>query len=107
LLASIAAREVFVGTMSTIYSIGSVADEDNHTIKARMRSEINPKTGQPMYTPALAFSLLIFYVFAMMCMSTIATVYRETHGWKWPIIQLVYMTVLAYGLAFLTYQVLK
>ncbi|MEI7583793.1 ferrous iron transport protein B [Runella sp.] len=107
LLASFAAREVFVGTMSTIYSIGSVADEDNHTIKARMRSEINPKTGQPMYTPALAFSLLIFYVFAMMCMSTIATVYRETHGWKWPIIQLVYMTVLAYGLAFLTYQVLK
>jgi ferrous iron transport protein B len=107
LLASFAAREVFVGTMSTIYSIGSVADEDNGTIKARMRAELNPKTGQPMYTPALAFSLLIFYVFAMMCMSTIATVYRETHGWKWPIIQLVYMTVLAYGLAFLTYQVLK
>ncbi|MFN8343879.1 MAG: ferrous iron transport protein B [Spirosomataceae bacterium] len=107
LLASFAAREVFVGTMSTIYSIGSADDEDNHTIKARMRAEINPKTGQPMYTPALAFSLLIFYVFAMMCMSTIATVYRETHGWKWPLIQLAYMTVLAYGLAFLTYQMLK
>jgi ferrous iron transport protein B len=107
LLASFAAREVFVGTMSTIYSIGSADDEDNGTIKARMRAEINPKTGEPMYTPALAFSLLIFYVFAMMCMSTIATVYRETHGWKWPLIQLVYMTVLAYGLAFVTYQVLK
>ncbi|MDF7817799.1 ferrous iron transport protein B [Runella sp. MFBS21] len=107
LLASFAAREVFVGTMSTIYSIGSEADEDNGTIKARMRAEINPKTGKPMYTPALAFSLLIFYVFAMMCMSTIATVYRETHGWKWPLIQLAYMTVLAYGLAFLTYQLLS
>ncbi|WP_428657965.1 ferrous iron transport protein B [Runella sp.] len=107
LLASFAAREVFVGTMSTIYSIGSVADDDNGTIKARMRAEINPKTGKPMYTPALAFSLLIFYVFAMMCMSTIAVVYRETHGWKWPMIQLAYMTALAYGLAFVTYQVLK
>lgn len=107
LLASFAAREVFVGTMSTIYSIGSAADEDNGTIKARMAAEINHKTGEKMYTPALAFSLLIFYVFAMMCMSTIATVYRETHGWKWPLIQLVYLTVLAYGLAFLTYQVLK
>jgi ferrous iron transport protein B len=92
LLASFAAREVFVGTMSTIYS---------------MAAEINHKTGEKMYTPALAFSLLIFYVFAMMCMSTIATVYRETHGWKWPMIQLVYLTVLAYGLAFVTYQVLK
>lgn len=107
LLASFAAREVFVGTMSTIYSIGTEADEDNGTIKARMRAEVNPKTGEPMYTPALAFSLLIFYVFAMMCMSTIATVYRETRGWKWPMIQLAYMTVLAYGLAFLTYQLLK
>ncbi len=107
LLASFAAREVFVGTMSTIYSIGSEADEDNGTIKARMRAEINPKTGEAMYTPALAFSLLVFYVFAMMCMSTIATVKRETHGWKWPLIQLAYMTVLAYGLAFLTYQVLQ
>ncbi|MCA0234112.1 MAG: ferrous iron transport protein B [Bacteroidetes bacterium] len=107
LLASFAAREVFVGTMSTIYSIGSEADEDNGTIKARMRAEINPKTGEAMYTPALAFSLLVFYVFAMMCMSTIATVKRETHGWKWPLIQLAYMTVLAYGLAFLTYQVLR
>lgn len=107
LLASFAAREVFVGTMSTIYSIGSGADDDNGTIKARMRAEINPKTGEPMYTPALAFSLLIFYVFAMMCMSTIAVVYRETRGWKWPLIQLAYMTALAYGLAFVTYQLLK
>ena len=107
LLASFAAREVFVGTMSTIYSIGSDPNGDNKTIKQRLRAEINPATGGPMYTPALSFSLLIFYVFAMMCMSTIATVYRETKSWKWPLIQFFYMTGLGYVLAYLTYQVLK
>jgi ferrous iron transport protein B len=106
LLTSFAAREVFVGTISTIYSIGA-RDDDHTTIKNRLRAEINPETGQPMYTPALAFSLLIFYVFAMMCMSTLATVYRETRLWRWPILQFIYMTGLAYLLAFITYQVLK
>ncbi|MCU0338408.1 MAG: ferrous iron transport protein B [Spirosomaceae bacterium] len=107
LLTSFAAREVFVGTVSTIYSLGAEVDEDNATLKDRLRAEINPRTGQPTYNLATSFSLLIFYVFAMMCMSTIATVYRETHGWKWPAVQFVYMTGLAYLLAFLTYQVLK
>lgn len=107
LLTSFAAREVFVGTVSTIYSLGADTDEDNSTLKKRLRSEINPRTGQPTYSLATSFSLLIFYVFAMMCMSTIATVYRETNGWKWPIIQFFYMTGLAYLLAFLTYQWLK
>ena len=107
LLASFAAREVFVGTMSTIYSIGSNPDGDNKTIKQRLRAEINPATGGPMYTPAVSFSLLIFYVFAMMCMSTIATVYRETKSWQWPLIQFFYMTGLGYVLAYLTYQILK
>ena len=108
LLASFAAREVFVGTMSTIYSIGSDDPTGNNkTIKERLLAEVNPDTGKAMYTPALSFSLLIFYVFAMMCMSTIATVYRETKGWKWPAIQFFYMTGLGYLLAYLTYQVLK
>jgi len=102
LVTSFAAREVFVGTMATIYSIGS--EEDQTTIKSRMRAEINPETGGPRYTPAVGFSLLIFYTFAMQCMSTIAVVYRETKGWKWPIIQLVYMTVLAYVSAFIVFQ---
>ena len=106
LLTSFAAREVFVGTISTIYSIGN-ADDDFTTVKNRLRSDVNPDTGQPTYTPALSFSLLIFYVFAMMCMSTIAATYRETHGWKWPTIQFVYMTGLAYLFAFLTFQLLK
>ena len=107
LLASFAAREVFVGTMSTIYSLGAGDSGDNTTIRQRLRAERNAETGGPMYTPAVAWSLLVFYVFAMMCMSTIATTYRETKGWKWPMVQLGYMTVLAYASALLTYLALK
>ncbi|WP_337041199.1 ferrous iron transport protein B [Emticicia sp. 17c] len=106
LITSFAAREVFVGTVSTIYSIGA-DPEDETTIKQRLRNEINAQTGKPTFSVATSFSLLIFYVFAMMCMSTIATVYRETKGWKWPVIQLAYMSVLAYVAAFMVYQFLK
>ncbi|MEO7992291.1 MAG: ferrous iron transport protein B [Chryseolinea sp.] len=107
LITSFAAREVFVGTMATIYSIGSVNEDDAATIKERMGEEINPETGGPRFTPAVGFSLLVFYTFAMQCMSTIAVVYRETKGWKWPMIQLVYMTALAYLSAFAVYQILS
>lgn len=107
LITSFAAREVFVGTMATIYSIGSVGDEDDATIKTRMREEINPETGGPRFTPAVGFSLLVFYTFAMQCMSTLAVVYRETKGWKWPMIQLTYMTALAYLSAFLVFQIMS
>ncbi len=105
LLTSFAAREVFVGTMATIYSIGSVDAEDQQTIKSRMQSEINAETGEPRFTPAVGLSLLVFYTFAMQCMSTIAVVYRETKGWKWPMIQLAYMTTLAYVSAFIVFQI--
>jgi len=105
LITSFAAREVFVGTMATIYSIGS--NEDQTTIKVRMKEEINPETGGPRFTPAVGFSLLVFYLFAMQCMSTIAVVYRETKGWKWPMIQLVYMSGLAYISAFIVFQLLS
>jgi ferrous iron transport protein B len=105
LITSFAAREVFVGTMATIYSIGSVSDEDDATIKTRLKEEINPDTGGPRFTPAVGFSLLIFYTFAMQCMSTLAVVYRETKGWKWPALQLAYMTALAYISAFAVYQI--
>ncbi len=107
LITSFAAREVFVGTIATIYSIGSVGEEDEVTIKSRLREEINPETGGPRYTPAVGLSLLIFYTFAMQCMSTLAIVYRETKGWKWPLLQLTYMTGLAYLSAFIVYQVLR
>lgn len=107
LITSFAAREVFVGTMSTIYSLGGEVDDENSTVMNRMRAEINPETGKPMYDTALGFSLLIFYAFAMQCMSTLATTYRETKSWKYPAIQLFYMTGLAYISAFIVYQVLK
>jgi ferrous iron transport protein B len=107
LITSFAAREVFVGTMSTIYSLGGEIDSENATIKNRMRAEINPQTGKPMYDMALGFSLLIFYAFAMQCMSTLATTYRETKSWKYPLIQFGYMTALAYLSAFLVYQSLS
>jgi ferrous iron transport protein B len=107
LITSFAAREVFVGTMATIYSIGSVDDEETNTIKERLREEVNPQTGGPRFTTAVGFSLLIFYTFAMQCMSTIAVVYRETKGWKWPAIQLTYMTALAYFSALIVYQTLS
>lgn len=107
LLSSFYAREVFVGTMSTIYSIGDGADDAGVTIRERLRQERNPETGEAMYTPALAWSLLVFYVFAMMCMSTLAATQRETKSWKWPAVQLTYMMVLAYVSALATYQLLK
>ena len=105
LVTSLAAREVFVGTMSTIYSVGDA--ENTKSIREKMLAEINPKTAEKVFTPAVGISLMIFYVFAMQCMSTLAVVKRETRSWKWPAIQLVYMTGLAYLLSFLVYQLFK
>ncbi len=105
LLTSFAAREVFVGTMATIYSIGSV--EDEFSVRDRLAREMDPVTGEPVYNRAVAWSLLIFYVFAMMCISTLAITYRETRSWKWPALQFFFMTGLAYVSAFVVYQVLS
>jgi ferrous iron transport protein B len=105
LITSFAAREVFVSTVATIYSLGSTNDEA--TIRERLQSEINPETGGPRFTPAVGFSLLVFYTLAMQCMSTLAVVYRETKGWKWPLIQLIYMTVVAYVSALVVFQVMS
>jgi ferrous iron transport protein B len=105
LLTSFAAREVFVGTMATIYSLND--NEDTKTIKQKMKGDINPDTGKPVFTLATSLSLLMFYVFAMQCMSTIAVVKRETKSWKWPMLQLAYMSVLAYLASFIVYQIFK
>ncbi|MBK8668889.1 MAG: ferrous iron transport protein B [Saprospiraceae bacterium] len=102
LITSFAAREVFVGTMATIYSIGSESDEK--TIREKMAAEIRPGTDQMVYNTATALSLLVFYVFALQCMSTMAIVKRETDSWKWPIIQFLFMGILAYVSAFIVYQ---
>jgi ferrous iron transport protein B len=106
IIASFAAREVFVGTMATIYSVGSHGDDEN-TVKALMQKEVHAKTGLPVYTFASGMSLLLFYAFAMQCMSTIAIVKRETNSWKWAMAQLVAMSGFAYVVALLAYQFLK
>jgi len=95
LLTSFAAREVFVGTMATLYAVGD-AETSTATLLERLEKEVNPNTGLPTFSLPVALSLVIFYVFAMQCMSTLAVVYRETDGWKWPMVQLAYMSVLAY-----------
>jgi ferrous iron transport protein B len=102
LLTSFAAREVFVGTMSTIYSVGQ--DADLGTVQQKLASE-KDLNGQPFFTPVRALSLLVFYVFAMQCMSTLAVTYRETKSWRWPLGQLVYMTGLAYAASLFVWQV--
>ncbi|NII85991.1 ferrous iron transport protein B [Pedobacter sp. SG908] len=106
LITSFAAREAFVGTMATIYSVDG-GDEDTTTIRERMSASVNNRTGLPVYTFATGISLMLFYAFAMQCMSTVAIVYRETKGWKWPVIQLAYMTAMAYVAALVAYQLLK
>lgn len=105
IVASFAAREVFVGTMATIYSVGSHGEEEN-TIKEKMRNEVNSITGKPIYTFASGISLLLFYAFAMQCMSTLAVVKKETNSWKWPMIQLFVMSGFAYLMAFIAFQLL-
>jgi ferrous iron transport protein B len=105
LITSFAAREVFVGTMATIYSVGSTDDE--MTLRQRMSQEINPITGNPRYDVPTALSLLLFYVFAMQCMSTLAVTKRETKSWKWPIVQFTFMSVMAYVSSLLAYQLLS
>lgn len=105
LICSFAAREVFVSTVATIYSIGDGSD-DMKTLQQMMANEKNSEGGK-MFTPAVVWSLMVFYAFAMQCMSTIAIVRRETKSIKWPIIQTVYMTLLAYVCSFAVYQFLS
>ncbi|MDG5490576.1 ferrous iron transport protein B [Psychroserpens sp. SPM9] len=104
IVSSFAAREVFVGTLATIYSVGS---DEEETIKNRMAGEVNPILGGPLFNFASGISLLLFYAFAMQCMSTLAIVKRETNSWKWPMYQLVIMSAFAYLVALIAYQFLK
>jgi ferrous iron transport protein B len=106
LVTSFAAREVFVGTMATLYSVGEGADENSTTLRKKMQSAVRTD-GTKVYTLATGVSLMIFYVLAMQCMSTLAVVKRETGSWKWPIIQFLYMTGLAYILSMVSYWLLK
>lgn len=103
LITSFAAREVFVGTMATLYSVEGGDDADEATLTEKMHAAVH-SDGTKVYTLATGLSLMVFYVFAMQCMSTLAIVKRETKSWKWPIIQLVYMTALAYIFSLAIYQ---
>ena len=105
IISSFAAREVFVGTLATIYSVGGSDNDD--TIKNKMAAEINPVTGEKVFNFASGISLLLFYAFALQCASTLAVTKKETNSWKWPLGQLIFMSGFAYLLALITYQILK
>ncbi|HEY0751761.1 MAG TPA: nucleoside recognition domain-containing protein, partial [Chitinophagaceae bacterium] len=104
LITSFAAREVFVGTMATLYSVGE--DDEGLRLRDKMKAARRPD-GSLMFSLAAGLSLMVFYVFAMQCMSTLAITKRETKTWKWPIIQFVYMTSIAYFMSLLVYQIFK
>lgn len=106
LITSFAAREVFVGTMATLYSVGEDADENSTTLRQKMNSAVR-QDGTKVYTLATGLSLMVFYVLAMQCMSTLVIVRKETNSYKWPVIMFLYMTGLAYVLSLLVYQVFK
>ncbi len=105
IIGSFAAREVFIGTLATIYSVGN--HNNNQTIKAKMTTEVHRDSGKKIFDFATGVSILLFYAFAMQCISTIAIVKKETHSWKWALGQLVFMTIFAYVVSFIAYQVIK
>ena len=106
IITSFAAREVFVGSMSTIYSVGK-DEQDIDRLKVTLSKEVNYETGEKVYTLASGTSLMIFYAFAMQCMATFAVVKRETNSWKWPLIQMFYMGAMAYFGAWLTFLIMS
>jgi len=106
LITSFAAREVFVGTLATIYS-SQDDDEDTEQLSVLLSKQVNPQTGQKIFNVATSASLIMFYMFALQCLSTVAVVKKETNGWKWPIIQLVGYTLLAYLVSLITFQILS
>jgi ferrous iron transport protein B len=106
IIGSLLQREVFVSTMGTIYNIQNADDESaSISLHEKMRNDVNPETGLPVWTALTAICVMIYYVLAMQCMSTVAVMRRETNGWKWPLFQIGYMTALAYGVTFVAYRV--
>lgn len=106
IVSSFAAREVFVSAMGTVYNVDDAkSDNGSVDLQQRLRDDLDPRTGKHVFTPLVAVCLMVYYVLAMQCMSTIAVVRRETNGWKWPIFQTAYMTGLAWLVTFLLYQI--
>jgi len=104
IITSFAAREVFVSTMSTVYNVGKgdATPSSMPSLAQTLRMQLRPD-GSPVYTPLTAITLMVFYVFALQCVSTVAIVRRETNSWKWPVFQWLYMGLLAWGMAFLVH----
>ena len=102
LVGAFAAREVFVSTMGVVYGIGDV-DEESTALRQRIRTEKRPD-GQPVYTPLVGLSIMVFFALAMQCLSTLAVLRKETNGWRWPVFVFVYMTALAWISALFVYQ---
>ena len=103
LVASLAAREVIVATLAQIYA----ATDEEASLRAAIRKDVDPRTGRPVFSPATVGSLLVFFVFALQCVSTLAILARETNSWRWPAFAFGYLLVLAYGASFLTYRVIS
>ena len=103
LLASLAAREVIVATLAQIYA----AQDEDVSLREAVRGDVDPRTGKPVFTPATVAALLVFFVFALQCLSTVAIIRRETNSWRWPAFAFGYLLVLAYGSAFATQQVVS
>jgi ferrous iron transport protein B len=104
LISSLLQREMFVSTMGTIYNVQTGDDGGSVSLRERMQNDIRPGTGTRLFTPLTGICLMIYYVLAMQCLSTVAVMRRETNGWKWPLIQIGYMTALAYGVTFVVYR---
>ena len=104
ILSSVLQREVFVSTMSTIYSVEN-AEENSGSFREKVQQDVDPTTGLPRFTALTAICIMVYYVLAMQCLSTIAVMKRETNGWKWPAFQFAYMTVLAYAGTFVVYRI--
>ncbi|MDE2127415.1 MAG: ferrous iron transport protein B [Armatimonadetes bacterium] len=104
IVSSFVAREVFVSAMGTVYNVANTEGSGQVDLKKQLRADLDPRTGRPTYTPLVAVCLMIYYVLAMQCISTLAVVRRETNSWKWPIFQLAYMSGLAWMVTFIVYQ---
>ncbi|MFT7626063.1 MAG: ferrous iron transport protein B [Myxococcota bacterium] len=105
LIGSFAAREVLVSTLGQVYGVGSDVDEESVVLREALTADIDPQTGKPRFTPLVGVSLMVFFVLAMQCLSTVATVRRETASWRWPIFMIVYMNALAWMASFATFQI--
>ena len=103
LITSFAAREVVISTLATLYNVEDEG-ENVRSLSESMKSDINPKTGRPVFSMLVALSLMVFFVYAAQCMATFAIVKQETNSWKWPLIMITYMTVLAYFASLIVYQ---